>query len=131
MTPELPLLPLLVPWATIAPPGRLIWEGPHEYAKDARERHFEVSQGKIILAQWRGKVHEIIYQMPLDLGRASRRRNRILFDHYGQGHAWKEVLDNGFGKSYWRADRKRFALWSYAMDFNTFMTSAFHRVAWG
>ena len=41
------------------------------------------------------------------------------------------MLDNGFGKTYRRADEQCFALWSYAMDYTTIGTMEFHEVMWG
>jgi hypothetical protein len=54
-----------------------------------------------------------------------------LFAHYGDGQPYDEILDNGFGKTYRRADMQRYALWSYAMDFTTIGTMEFHAVKWG
>jgi hypothetical protein len=83
------------------------------------------------VTEWRKAVHEVIFQTPARTRKQAAARNAALFDFYGEGHGWNEILDNGFGKTYRRADLQRFALWSYAMDFNTFGTMAFHEVRWG
>ena len=110
--------------------GELVAEGPHDKAKGAHESQFRITEGHIILTIWRGKLHCVIYQTPLEDKKAIKKRNAALFKHYGEGQDWNEILDNGFGKTYRREDMKRFALWSYAMDFNTFGTMAFHKVMW-
>ena len=106
-------------------------EGPDEKAKGARNLYFTLPEGRVILTIWRKKLHCVTYQTPARTEKAALQRNAFLFDRYGDGRAWTEVLDNGFGKSYWRADQEVFALWSYAMDFNTFGTKAFHAVMRG
>ncbi len=116
---------------TLTIEGHLEEEGPHEKAPGAQDKCFKIQEGRIITTIWRKKLHCVIYQCPLENEKAIRARNTLLFAHYGEGLDWKEVLDNGFGKSYWRADKKLFALWSYAMDFNTFGTQDFHKVMWG
>ena len=73
-------------------------------------------------------MHCVIYQAPLGDETAIESRNAGLFEHYGEGQEWDEILDNGFGKTYRREDMRRFALWSYAMDFVTFGTMEFHEV---
>jgi hypothetical protein len=125
---SLPLFSLLQAADEIAAPGELIWEMPHEEAEDASQRCFQIDDGRVILTVWRRKLHEVIYQTPLEDEAAVERRNVELFKHYGEGHSWNEILDNGFGKTYRRADMQRYALWSYAMDFNTFGTMEFHKV---
>lgn len=110
--------------------GELVSEGPHDEAKGATDSQFQIPEGHVILTIWRGKLHCIIYQTPLDNKKAIKKRNAELFKHYGEGQPWNEILDNGFGKTYRGEDMKRFALWSYAMDFNTFGTMAFHKVMW-
>jgi hypothetical protein len=76
-------------------------------------------------------LHEVIYQTPAEDDAASADRNAALFAHYGDGHPFNEILDNGYGKTYRRADMERYALWSYAMDYTTVGTMAFHAVKWG
>src|SRR5262245_21515796 len=128
---SLPLFALTASKSQVASPGELVWEGPHDEVKGARDSRFRIPEGHVILTTWRRKLHCAIYQTPLEDDTAIERRNALLFDHYGDGQAWNEILDNGFGKSYRRADMRRFALWSYAMDFNTFGTMEFHEVMWG
>jgi len=128
---DLPLLRLLEPADGIAEPGELIWEGPHEKAAGAYQRVYEIPEGHVILTTWQGKLHEVTYQTPEEDEEASVDRNATLFDHYGDGHPFNEVLDNGFGKTYRRADMERYALWSYAMDYTTVGTMEFHAVKWG
>ncbi len=108
----------------------LIWEKPHEKAEGAFERCFQLNDGRLILTVWKQKLHEVIYQTPAQTDIEAAQRNTDLFNHYGEGFEWKEILDNGFGKTYRRADLNRYALWSYAMDFNTFGTMEFHSVKW-
>jgi len=127
----LPLYTLLHAADTLAVPGELVWEGPHEKAKGAHNRRFQIPEGHVILTTWRGRLHCIIYQTPLKDDAAIESRNTLLFEHFGDGQRWNEILDNGFGKTYRRADMQRFALWSYAMDFSTFGTMEFHEVMWG
>ena len=124
----LPLFKLLAPMDDIEVPGLLIESEPHEKASGALVRTYDIEAGRVLLTAWNGQLHEVIYQTPMTLEHESLRRNKALFAHYGEGHRWKELLDNGFGKTYRRADMQRFALWSYAMDFNTFGTMAFHDV---
>jgi hypothetical protein len=126
----LPLFALLAPANTLVFPGQLVWEGPHEKAKGAYGRRFQIHEGHIILTTWNDELHCVTYQTPLDGSIASDARNAHLFGHYGEGKPWRETLDNDFGKSYRCDDNQRFALWSYAMDFNTFGTMAFHAVMW-
>jgi hypothetical protein len=122
---------LLEPADAIAKPGELVWEGPHEKVAGAYQCRYEIPEGYVILTTWQSKLHEVIYQTPADDEAASADRNAALFAHYGDGHPFNEVLDNGFGKTYRRADMQRYALWSYAMDFTTVGTMEFHAVKWG
>ena len=114
-----------------APPGELVDSSPHEHAAGAVVHRFTVPEGFVLVTIWRDVVHEVIYQTPCEFEEDSKARDRRLFAHHGEGHEWREILDNGFGKTYRRADLERFALWSYAMDFTTFGTMAFHEVMWG
>jgi len=128
---SLPLFELLEPSDTVSAPGELIWEGPHEKAAEAHQKRYEIPEGHVILTTWQGKLHEVIYQTPLEDETASAHRNASLFDHYGDGNDFNEILDNGFGKTYRRSDMERYALWSYAMDYTTVGTMEFHAVKWG
>ena len=74
------------------------------------------------------RKNPVIQSAPAGDEDASVERNETLFAHYGDGHAFNEILDNGFGKTYRRADMERYALWSYAMDYTTIGTMAFHEV---
>jgi hypothetical protein len=89
----------------------------------AYQRRYEIAEGHVILTAWHGKLHEIIYQTPADDDEDAAERNESLFAHYGDGYECNEILDNGFGKTYRRADLERNALWSYAMDYTTIGTS--------
>ena len=127
---KLPLFRLLEPAETIVP-GKLVWEGPHEKTAGAHQRRFEFPEDYVILTTWQGKLHEVSYQTPMHDEAASADRNAVLFAHYGDGQPFNEILDNGFGKTYRRADMQRYALWSYAMDITTIGTMEFHAVKWG
>lgn len=126
-----PSFKLLSPIDLLEPAGILVNEGPGEKCPDAIERKYEIDQGFIILVEWRHRLHSVIYQTPLEDDDARTSRMVELFEFYGEGHSWNEVLDNGFGISFRRSDEKRFALWSYVMDFQTFGTMEFHEVKWG
>jgi hypothetical protein len=112
------------------PPGKLLEEEPHEKCKAATYRTYELPNGIVVFTEWKKCLHEVIYQTPMANPRARDRRNKMLFEFYGEGFGWKEVLDNGFGKTYRRVDMKRYALWSYTMDYNTFGTMEFHKHKW-
>jgi hypothetical protein len=126
----LPVFELLTPIDALKAPGPLVHSLPHEKAAGATVQAYEIEAGRILLTVWNGVLHEVIYQTPMEFEEESRRRNVTLFRHYGGGQKWNELLDNGFGKTYRRADMQRYALWSYAMDFNTFGTMAFHEIKW-
>lgn len=128
---DLPYFRLLEPADGIAEPGELVWEGPHEKASGAYQRRYEIPEGHVILTTWRGELHEVIYQTPAEDDETSADRNAKLFMHYGDGQPFNEILDNGYGKTYRRADMERYALWSYAMDYTTVGTMEFHAVKWG
>ena len=112
-------------------PGECVWESAHEKAPDAFQRRYAIDDGHVILTTWRGILHEVIYQTPTEYEETSEERNSSLFEHYGEGHAFNEVLDNGFGKTYRRADMQRYALWGYVLDYTTIGTMEFHEVKWG
>lgn len=125
---ELPLFQLLSPWRFVECPGELIEEAPHKKAARAYDRCYEIAEGHCILTEWNGLLHCVIYQTPVEDEVVRASRNAMLFDHYGEGLDWRELVDNGFGKIYRRADMRRFALWSYYMDYNTFGTMEFNDV---
>lgn len=127
---QLPFVPLLVPVASVTLPGPLLSEKPHENAPGATVRGYETPLGNVLLTEWQGLVHEIIYQCPFNDEAMSEERNNLLFDFYSDGQPWNNILDNGFGVTYRREDMKRYALYSYTMDYNTFGTMEFHAVKW-
>ena len=131
MSSRLPLFRLLDAADGIAAPGELVSQAPHEKVVGAHQQRYAIAEGHVILTTWRGKLHEVIYQTPAENEAAAAERNAALFAHYGDGHPFNEILDNGFGKTYRRADLHRYALWSYAMDFTTVGTMEFHAVKWG
>lgn len=126
----LPVLKLFTPVDELDICGTPIKSEPHTKAQSAFVKTYEIDEGYVLLTVWNGLLHEVIYQTPMDSEDDSLRRNNELFKHYGEGHGWDEILDNGFGKTYRRADNQRYALWSYAVDFNTFGTMEFHAVKW-
>jgi hypothetical protein len=128
---ELPLFSLLTPNGELIAPGELVWSEPHDKADGAESFCYAIPAGQVILSVWRESLHEVIYQTPATNEQGAAARNKFLFQHYGDGIAFNEILDNGFGKTYRRADMQRFALWSYAMDFTTVGTMDFHAVRWG
>lgn len=127
---DLPLLELLCTADEVRIPGDLESSNPHEKAPDAVVERYVVDGGGILLTFWRARLHEVIYQTPAESEEHAARRNDRLFAHYGQGDGWNEILDNGFGKTYRRADLQRYALWSYVMDATTIGTMEFHQVRW-
>lgn len=127
---ELPLPELLCAANEVRIAGELEWSAPHEKAADAVVDCYAVDGGRMLLTLWRGLLHEVIYQTPAEFEEDAARRNDRLFAHYGQGDGWKEIVDNGFGKTYRRTDMRRYALWSYTMDVTTFGTMDFHEVGW-
>lgn len=124
----LPVFKLLTPIDAVNPAGILVESAPHENATGATVQVYEIDAGRVLLTAWNGLLHEVIYQTPMEFEDESLRRNESLFKHYGEGLIWNELLDNGFGKTFRRADMQRYALWSYAMDYNTFGTMEFHEV---
>jgi hypothetical protein len=127
---DLPLLELLCTADEARIPGDLELSNPHEKAPDAVVDSYLIDSGRILLTFWHGWLHEVVYQTPAKSESDASRRNDLLFEHYGQGRSWNEILDNGFGKTYRRVDLQRYALWSYTMDFTTFGTMEFHQVKW-
>ncbi|MER6327296.1 hypothetical protein [Streptomyces coelicoflavus] len=130
LTDDLPLLELLGAADDVRVPGGLESSRPHENAPDAVVDTYAIDGGWLLITLWRGRLHEVIYQTPAESAEDASRRNDRLFAHYGQGDGWTEILDNGFGKTYRRADQQRYALWSYTMDVTTFGTMGFHQVKW-
>jgi hypothetical protein len=128
---KLHLFQLLDHTSSVPRPGVLVWDGPHQKAKDAYEECFQIPEGHIILTTWHDRLHCVLYQTPARNPKGAARRNKELFAHYGDGFDFIEILDNGFGKVYRRFDQQRFALWSYAMDYATIGTMEFHAVKWG
>ncbi|MDI3405584.1 hypothetical protein [Streptomyces cavernicola] len=127
---DLPLPELLRTPDEVRIPGDLEFSDHHEKAADAVMYGYAVAGGHMLLTFWHARLHEVIYQTPAESDEDASRRNDRLFAHYGQGDRWNEIVDNGFGKTYRRADEQRYALWSYAMDFTTFGTMEFHQVKW-
>jgi hypothetical protein len=121
----LPVFKLLAPIEDVRPPGELVETVPHDEVPSALTEVHATDNGHVLLTTWNGRLHEVVYQTPSDSEADSLRRNEALFAGYGEGQTWKEILDNGFGKIYRRADGQRYAMWSYAMDFITFGTTAF------
>ena len=107
-------------------PGVFEGESSHRTVEAAVDRAYLIPEGRIILTVWRGRLHGVVYQTPLETEEESQKRNDVLFHHYGGTHEWREVLDNGFGKSFWRSDQDVFATWSYAMDVTSFLTRDLH-----
>ena len=126
----IPTFDLLRPAHDVTLPGELVDDAAHDKAAGARTLIYEIAEGRVLLTIWKDRLHEVIYQTPVASASGAHRRNNQLFEHYGAGQPWKEMLDNGFGKTYRRADMERYALWSYAMDFTTFGTMEFHAVKW-
>ncbi len=124
-----PVFRLLSAASDIDGPGDLVWEGPHQKAQGAHVRRFRIEPGHLLLTVWSGRLHEVIYQTPVGYDDGARLQHAFLFEHYGEGVAWNELFDNGFGKSYLRADGQAHASWSN-VDFHAFWTEAFHAVKW-
>jgi hypothetical protein len=126
-----PLVPLLVPHETCVIPGTVQQIEAHEKVAEATTSSYETEYGTILVTVWNNCIHEVIYQMPLYSKAAVARRNAQLFCFYSDDKKWNKVLDNGFGITYRRADMERYALYSYAMDINTFGTMGFHEAEYG
>jgi len=124
----LPTFELLTPANELVVPGDLLDEAEDEKIVGATVRTYSIAEGQLVLTEWNGRLHEVIYQTPRDTAGEVQDRNEQLFIHYGGGQAWREILDNGFGKTYRSVDMERYALWSYVMDFSTFGTMQFHAV---
>ena len=100
-------------------------EALDDVVPDAVVRKFRTDGGFILATIWRGSVHEVIYQIPLRFFWSRLKRDRELFDFYGDGQSWAQDCYIDFGKSRKRADGKVRALYSKIMDFMTFMTTEF------
>jgi len=124
----LPLFQLLQTEDTIEIPGAIVGERYHEEEANTYQWKIEIPEGHVVLTVWQGKLHQVIYQTPADDECAAAERNAALFEHYGDGHSFNEILDTGFGKTYRRADLQRYALWSYFMDFTTVGTMDFQAI---
>ena len=92
---------------------------------DAVVRKFRTGGGFILATIWRGSVHEVIYQTPLRFFWSRLKRDRELFEFYGNGQSWAQDCYIDLGRSRKRADGEVRALYSKIMDFMTFMTTEF------
>ena len=125
---KLPLYDLLTAGRLLKPIGIYLGSEADSKLPAAVCDHYEIPEGRVVLTIWKDHLHSVIYQTPLDLADASKVRNAALFEHYGEGHGWRELLDNGFGKTYRRLDMRLFALWSYVMDYTTFGTLEYNDI---
>ena len=119
---KLPMYDLMTARSLLKPVGTHLGSEADDRIAVAVCDYYEIPEGRIVLTIWKDQLHSVIYQTPLDLADASKLRNAALFRHFGEGHGWREILDNGFGKTFRRLDMTRFALWSYARDYTTFGT---------
>lgn len=110
--------------------GSQIEKTPHEKAEGAEVYTYEYPQGNILFTVRDGTLHEVIYQTPKLMPWSKKKKNRHLFSSYCSDSGWNEILDNGFGKTYRSNNGEMYALWSYAMDYNTFGTMEFHDAKW-
>lgn len=92
---------------------------------DAVVREFRTDGGFILATIWRDSVHEIVYQTPLRFFWSRLKRDRELFEFYGNGQSWAQDSYIDFGKAHRRADGEVRALYSKIMDFVTFTTTEF------
>jgi hypothetical protein len=128
---KLPIFELLTPVDELDVRGELLSDAADEKIAGGIVKKYGIPEGTLIMTVWNGRLHEVIYQTPRRTPDGIvRDRNEWLFKHYGDGHAWREIVDNGFGKVYDRVDGERYALWSYMMDISTFGTKEFHAVRW-
>ncbi len=105
----------------------------HDYASetlddvvpDAVVRKFRTDGGFVLATIWRDSVHEVIYQTPLRFFWFRRKRDRELFEYYGDGQSWSKDCQIDFGESRKRADGEVRALYSKIMDYMTFATTEF------
>ena len=100
-------------------------EALDDVVPDAVIRKFRTDGGFRLATIWRGTVHEVVYQTPLRFFWSRLKRDRELFEFYGNGQSWAQDCYIDFGKSRKRADGEVRALYSKIMDFVTFMTTEF------
>lgn len=100
-------------------------EAIDDVVPDAVVRKFRTDGGFILATIRRGSVHEVIYQTPLRFFWSRLKRDRELFEFYGNGQSRAQDCYIDFGKSRKRADGEVRALYSKIMDFMTFMTTEF------
>jgi hypothetical protein len=105
-------------------------EALHDVVADAVVRKFRTDGGYILATIWRGSVHEVIYQTPMRFFWSRLKRNRALFEFYGNGQNWAQDCYIDFGKSHKRTDGQVRALYSKIMDFMTFVTVEFDAHRW-
>lgn len=110
-------------------PGVFVAKEPCADVEGAETYTYKIEEGTILLTIFDGLLHEVIYQTPKKWPWSRRKKNKYLFSSYCSKSGWEERLDNGFGKIYRSNDGEMYALWSYAMDFNTFGTMAFHEIS--
>ncbi|MEV0251680.1 hypothetical protein AB0H76_34180 [Nocardia sp. NPDC050712] len=123
MTQDLPLFDLMTSPDALDETADVEWWTDETEIPDSFVLCLRVPGGRVLLTYWYAELHEVIFQTPADSEAAAAERNTRLFDHYSQGLEWNEVLDNGFGKTYERADQQLFAMWSYTMDYTTIGTA--------
>ncbi len=92
---KLPLFRLLDAFEDVSAPGPVVWEGPHKKAEGAHEYRYEIPLGHIHITVWHGVLHEVIYDTPADDDdqEVSYARDWFLFQHYGEGQLFREILD--------------------------------------
>ena len=92
---------------------------------DAVVRKFRTDGGFVLATIWRDSVHKVVYQTPLRFFWSRRKRNRELFNYYGDGQTWSEDWPVDFGESRKREDGQVRALYSKIKDYVTFVTTEF------
>ena len=107
-------------------PGTLIETASYDKVNNAVVYRFKIDEGQVLLTVIAGILHEVVYQTPKLFPWSRKKKNKFLLSRYCEIAGWREILDNGFGKTYQSNDGEMCALWSYTMDFNTFGTMAFH-----
>lgn len=100
-------------------------ESLHDVVTEAVVRKYRTDGGFVLATIWRGSVHEVIYQTPLRFFWSRLKRDRGLFEFYGDGQSWAQDCYIDFGKSRKRADGQVRAVYSKIMDFITFVTVEF------
>jgi len=119
-TSPAPLLQLLAADSALSVLGTPVGDKPQNNPEGSVQWLYSLPKGQMIVTLWRQKLHEVIYQTPLEDDADRLARNETLFAHYGEGQAWNVVRDDLFGKIYRRADDARYAFWSLRMDYVTF-----------